>query len=424
MDKPVKHSYEFVNKLLENSSLTTFQRERILRLVSNKLTKDLSNQDKIKDRLNILEAKLGLKYKPNEEADVIEEPEVVYPPISGRNKLNSSKIRKRDEHQPKKIVEWLNLFHQESAIKYSTHLWDDKKLFPTYRDFIKQIQQEFKEYNFYDMPKYNSNLYYEKIYPFLFQYQLTSIEGSGDKKYSWGRYKIKIGWQYPKTVQNWCVENYDKPVIQNKTTPFEMPIPGDLKPDNPIDGKTIQFFENVIEVFKKEIEFRDNDLYKVFRFLTAKYGRYLDVDQNDIKKLKGVSFYTNTEHIEMALENIFQMIKERATEDSKKVKIRCKKNENSYELEIVHLHSFSLKDLDHPKLQIPENYGSMAGLRNKFRSLCHFSIQSKFRNKSGVLGDYEIAYLYDGVKKENWKPKITPLDEEAVGFVYKMIFVV
>src|SRR5690625_4472965 len=95
MDKPVKHSYEFVNKLLENSSLTTFQRERILRLVSNKLTKDLSNQDKIKDRLNILEAKLGLKYKPNEEADVIEEPEVVYPPISGRNKLNSRSEERR-----------------------------------------------------------------------------------------------------------------------------------------------------------------------------------------------------------------------------------------------------------------------------------------------------------------------------------------
>ncbi len=335
--------------------------------------------------------------------------------------LKNKQIKKK-YHNPEKVLEWLKLFTLGySSIKFSTHIWDEKDLFPTYNNFIEKVNNEFTDKRFSLLQNYSANLYWEKLYPFLFQQKLTSLEQSGKKAFGWGQHQIKIGWQYPGIIKEWCAENYDEKGIHSQH-PFSMEIPDDLKPSVTIHGKTIKTFEDAANLFKKEIEFRDNDLYIGVKIAVKKEVGNFIVDEELLNSLRGCSFYTNTEYILKAVTRILRMIRSRP--ESQKIQITCHYDESlkEYQLEITHINSFSDKELSHPKIALSEDSGDLIFLRTILQSLCDFSIESRFKDSQGEFTSCRIDYLYKGVDENKWKPKINFINETPQGFKFLLKF--
>ena len=394
-----KNKFDFIAELLEKKDLNHSQKERIYKMIAKEIKDVETRNNEILKRLEEIEKKVN---KIGEE------------PVK-----QAKKLIKR--HDPKRVVDVLSLFSKgNSHIKYSTHIWDEK-LYNNYDNFIQGINEDFKNFRFFELGGYNSNLYWEKIYPFLFQKNLTELQKSGKSKFGWGKHKIKIGWQYPDLLKEWCKENFDNKNEQY-STPFSLEIPKELIPQKRIEGKTIKYFEDAVNIFKNEIEFRDNRLYLSIKTAIDREIPNFSVDEDSLETLKGKSFFTNTEYVIKAISRMLTEIKARS--ENINVVINCQYNrlDNSFELNILHKDSFSLKELDHPKITLKEDTGNLSIIRTTLNSLCHFSVESKFLNKNNEKVSAKIDYLYEGVEKKGWIPKINILDIPAEGFKYFLKF--
>jgi hypothetical protein len=418
-----KTKYDFIKELLEDKKINQNHRERILELAS----REIRLEGALEERVQKIEEIIFKKENEENNSELFEPYELSNEEVSSFKENQKAEIFYKHSineknHNPRKVVEWLKLFTlHNSSLKYSTHFWDESGLFSEFDDFVKRLDEELVKYKIYELQKYNSNLYWNKLYPFLFQKELTSIEKEGKRKYGWGQHKIGIGWQYPEQIKFWCAEHFDHKVNE-RYLPFSMELPIDLRPTKPISGKTIVSFEDVVNLFKKEIEFRDNDLYFGVKALVKKELPDYDINLTELENLKGCSFYTNTEYVIKAINRIFWMIKSRS--ESNRVQITCnfKKDTHEYDFQIIHLNSFSDKELNHPKLLLIENSGDLYILRRTLQSLCDFSITSRFKDKNNNLINANIEYLYNGVQQNNWEPKIEKITESIDGFRFNMKF--
>jgi hypothetical protein len=415
--------YNFIKELLGDKKINQNQRERILELAS----REIGLEGKLEDRVNKIEEVLFNKEIEENILELIDTHELINEKAESFNKkLKPEKsyknIKNEKKHNPKKVVEWLKLFTLDnSTIKYSTHIWDEVGLFSEFEDFVKRLDDELVKYRIYELQKYNPNLYWNKLYPFLFQKELTELQRNGKTSYGWGQYSVGIGWQYPEVLKNWCIEHYDNKGAEAKL-PFSMEIPIEFRPIKPIAGKTIVSFEDVVNLFKREIEFRDNDLFIAVKGAIRKELNEYNININELEKLKGCSFYTNTEYVIKAIIRIFWMIKSRP--ESNRVQITCNYNKDSheYDLQIIHINSFSDKELSHPKLLLSEDSGDLYILRTTLQSLCDFSITSRFKDQNNNLVNACIEYLYNGVQQNNWEPKIEKITESIDGFKFNLKF--
>lgn len=330
-------------------------------------------------------------------------------------KLNTNK----KFHNRHKVNNWLKYFTAgNTAVKFSTHPWDDD-LYATYEDYIDKLNDEYHKYDFHSLQNYNADLYWNKIYPFLFQKKLTSLQISGKKNFGWGRYKIAVGWQYPSVIREFCIENFDNKGLQART-PHTMEITSDLVP-NEIPGKTITTFENVVDLFKPEIQFRDNQLWVGVKTALKKNLPNHNVDLNLLDKLKGCSFYTNTEFVLKAINRIYSMIKSRSESIDVQVSCSLDRETDQYVLEILHLNSYSDMHINHTKLNAEDN-GDLSILRTTLLSLCDFSIESRFKDENGDQINARIEYLYDNVEANEWKPNIVSVNKNPGGFKFILKF--
>jgi histidine kinase-like protein len=381
-------------------------KERLIYLIGKEIEKTGDIGDEILKRLEILENLI--KNNPNLNKGVDKGLE--------KNKINKSQRKqpRTKHHNPKKILEWLRLFTvNNTAIKFSTHLWDQNDLFKDYENFISLLNDEFQKYNFKEMVDFNSNLYWNKVYPFLFQKKLTSIQKEGESTFGWGKHKIKIGWQYPDVIAEWNKLNPGK-------SPFTMELPDDLKPDKPIRGKTVKYFEDVVNLFKKEIEFRDNDLYIEIKAAIAEIIPNHRIEEEKLQSLRGVSFYTNTEYVVKAISRILQMIKSKSSSTDVSISCTFDSEQKEYALEILHHQSFSDRPKNDPKVLLKGDSGDMGILRTTLTSLCDFSIESRFKNEKRESKFYRIDYLYDGIEEKDWQPEIYEIDNmEGFKFILK-----
>ncbi|MBV7440727.1 hypothetical protein KRX57_04780 [Weeksellaceae bacterium TAE3-ERU29] len=390
---------KFIEELLKKSHRSNPSNvERILRLASKEAFRVSNIQTK--------EQRISSEIPRDEE-------------MESKNSTNK-KENKKKIHNPKKVVGFLKFFTLDNSnIKLSTHLWD-QRLYTTYEDFITKLEKDLKEHKLYDLQNYSYNLYWNKLFPFLKQDKLTDIQKEGD--YGWGKHKIKIGWQFPDIIREWCKTHFnDKGELAKQ--PFSMEIPQELKPEKPIAGKTIKYFEDVVNLFKKEIEFRDNDLYKEFRIITKRDLKAESFDISGLESLRGCSFYTNTEYVSKAISRVFKMIDSRP--ESPRISIFCDylEESNEYHIKITHVNSFCNKDLRHPKLllQNNEDSGDIGAIKNDLMSLCDFSIISKFKKDNKIVFA-EIEYLYKGVDNKNYKPKVNIIESEPEGFTFNFKF--
>jgi hypothetical protein len=475
------NKFEFISHLLENQKMNSVQKERFLKLASKEIGLVKPSNEELWDEIQKIKEQLKIPYKGSEITTVIdtngnsidlkkpqgferidvkkllgdtsqdtieghqnilltpddlpfggddgiivcdrehEKAEIVNHAINVPDKgSNKDLSNKKKLHNPKKVNEWLQYFTvNNTAIKFSTHPWDDD-LYNSYEDYIDALTDEYKKYDFYNLQNYSADLYWNKIYPFLFQSKLTKVEVSGKKLFGWGRYKIGIGWKYPNHIKSFCENNFDDKGIM-ASTPQTMELPPELLPDIP--GKTIKTFEDVINVFKQEIEFRDNRfLIGVKTALKRSLPKH-SVDETILNSLKGCSFYTNTEYVLKAISRMFNMIKSRS--ESQNVNISCSldRDNSLYVLEILHLNSYSDMHIHHPKL-FAEKTGDLSILRTTLLSLCDFSIESRFKDDKGKSINARIEYLFEDLDTTNWEPNIINDIEDPGGFKFVLKFLV
>jgi hypothetical protein len=309
--------------------------------------------------------------------------------INELSKKDSIPHRYNIIHSPKTIVWYLQKFTENTTIKFTTHFWDSlDKQFKSYKNFIESLNEEFQYYKFYKLPQYNSDLYFNLIFPFLFQNKTMKTKNGKEKKFEWGTYKLKIGWQFPPNLLNqWCENNPNK-------TPYSMEVPKNLLPESKIDGKQLLYFEDFVEIFKKEIEFRRNDLYYAIKKLTREVDPNFDFDF-ELIDLKGLSFYTQTSKIKSAIRKILRNC---SKDMSNKIIISGKYDEigKTVIIEIIHKNSYSDLPIDSNKLNL-KNQGQLNEIKKDLWSLCDWSIESRFRENNNYKF-YRFNYLNSDTK--------------------------
>jgi RNA-directed DNA polymerase len=334
------------------------------------------------------------------------------PDITGLQLLKSDVTKEENAiHDPKYIVKLLNLFTQENPLKYTTHLWekkDGKYPWGDYDSFIKDYLDVISspDNSFRELTNFNKDIYWNVISPFLIQNKLHEKDNK-PIPYRWGRHNLKIGYRYPDLLKNWMQKNPGK-------SPFEMEVPKEFLPLEPIEGKTLFYFEDFVDVFKKCIEFRRNDfLYKIKQITKS-----MSFDFNiTIEGLNGLTFYTDTFQIETALERIFSQIRKIPEHPSVIITGNYISDLGLIQIEILHKGSFCDKPINDEKINLKNNKGDFIFIRNKLHSLCDWSVESRFR----INNDYKF-FRFDYLGK---KPFIEPIEiNTAQGFKHILTFYV
>ena len=333
-------SSRFLNYMLTNKKLTREQRKEISRL----LMRDLSND---------IEQKID----------------------ATSENTNSEGILKAKQHDVKPVFDFLHLFTEKEALKYTTHDWDKSPngsgyCFANYAEFKQRYTAIIEKHNIF---KYSKELW-ELTKNFLF---------NDDGTYYWGRQKIKIG--YNKFVQQWMEEHPDE-------QPMNMPMsafPSSLRPGL-IDNRSLSSFRDVVDIFKHCIEFREEDLYDMIMDVFDRNG--LRVNMEEIS----ISFYTCTDKIKDALEKIA----ENAFNRGKKhpcieINFFIQKGDmrDTYVLEILQVDSFPDKPITHKKVLGKDHDGAIHQITELLLNLCDFSVESRFLDNNNQLKTYHINYL-------------------------------
>ncbi len=342
-------------------------------------------------------------------------------------KVDSVKTKKKStvEHDPKRLVGLLNMFgSNQKELKFVTHIWDGYEI-PSFIMFKKKIHKYYPE--FLEMKSLDRNLWMDKIFPFVFQQKPYA-----SRSFFWGRYKIKIGWRYPEYIMDWCAENYDNKDLK-ASQPFNIVIPEEFIPEESrvIDKITIKTFMDLVNVFKKEIEFRGNDFYVSIQYRFAEILAGFELDKSSLKSLKSFSVYTNTEKILEAIDRIFKMIKNvvddksrNGIELSKLIQIRSvfhdTPEEKFYTLDIVHVNSVCDKPYNHTKLS--GQSGDLSDVIKNLTGRCDFSVKAEFGSGNNrALA--KLDYLYSGCDVNDLVVKKSNIEDPG-GFVYCLKFYV
>lgn len=332
-------------------------------------------------------------------------------------------------HNPIRLVELLKEFGSDQEdIKFTTHIWDGSEI-KSFQYFSQKIYSRFNDFK--SMYHLDRDLWMKKIYPFVFQKELSPY---GDEKipFSWGKDNNTIGWNYPDFIRNWCADNYDNKGTQ-AIQPFNIVLPEKFLPKSRVINRvTIKTFMDLVNVFKKEIEFRNNDFYIAIQYIVSSYLNGFDIDKTDLKTLKSFCVYTNTEKILKAISRIFGIIngiesdKQRDCDQAcKLIRIRSEfhddKGEKFYTLEIIHVNSVCDKPHNHPKLS--GKTGDLANVVKDLTGRCDFSILGEFSDGTKRVFA-KLDYLYSGCDHPNSDVKITTNVDDPGGFVYWFKFYV
>jgi hypothetical protein len=206
----------------------------------------------------------------------------------------------------------------------------------------------------------------------------------------------------------------DNPDKQPGAMPLNI-LPKELQPI--VNKKVLGNFEEIGLLFKKEIQFRGDDLYNdIKRIFTS---TEFEVNGQKLESLQGIEFYTSTRQFKFALLLVKDNILARSSEHNK-VEIYAEIHDESNEPEkyvdicIDQLGSFSDKNINDDKLMLKGNIGQIGDIKKKLISLCDFYIESRFKIK-GKKAFARIEYLKEAdISKE---PKITEI-ESCDGFKY------
>lgn len=297
-------------------------------------------------------------------------------------------------HKPKELVSLLKKFSvNDSALKYTTHSWDagrDKGIFKDLDDFLHKAKQEYSVFSFL-LHGLSRNLN-AKIYNFLFE---TEISHKG-----WGEKRIKFGWSSPELLLA-CKNNSD-------LIPEDFIIPEEYQIQ--VAGQTIQKFKQVIDIFKNEIEIRDEKSV-LENLIIRKHDKYLiSFSRPKLINLENKSFYTDIQWLGKALDLIFEGIQKYPQHQVVEYAVTENYNDRLV-LTILHRNSFKngLSIYD-DKLNLKR--GDFSTIKDTLQNLCDWSIESEFSE-----GAYRINYLVSDIEIPAYEKVIS-----AEGFKHILTF--
>jgi hypothetical protein len=390
-----KDKYDFIKELLEDKKINQNQRERILELAS----REISLAGTLEERVQKIE-------------------EIVFNEKIEGNKPTNENLKSETKHDPSKVTNYLKKFKENTALKFTTHIWDLNK-YEKIIDFIDELNEDKSHTELFSC---NRNLY--NLIQYFIYNPNQKLNELGIPEFGWRNFpEIRIGWQFPNDLLiNWCRENYDNQ--DNKKTAFEYSLPKEFKPKKPIKGKMITTFENVADVFKTEIQFRDNYLYNE---LKKRQNKMKDFDFVDIDKFENLDFYTYTSGVLSAIDTILNEIKKNET--AKMIHFSYKFESDQLLFDIAHINSYSHRQLNENNL-LQFLGGGLNSIYADIISLCDFSVISKFKNTDNKVLNAELCILHNETKavwegkelKLISQPILRETTEEIKGFTYRLKF--
>lgn len=437
----------FITELLNSKKIEASQKERLFMLTAKELKKSTETDEKILAEIDAIKKQLKdfekseeyphakLDFESNflfDHIDLSEEPNLDLSKLSNNTnskiKIPATETLHKESlfiHNPRKITDFLNNFRENTDLKWSSHIWESKEKYSSINDFIIGLNNDRKTYLFNDLFNYNLDLY-NLIRYFLFDPKSKIIDEVPE--YGWPNLnEVKIGWQTPKNLLiDWCKENYDEHFNSlNFKFPMEFHLPKNLTPKNKINGKFITTFEDIVNIFKNEIQFRDDYLYDEIKKKVSTISDFtVELDDN----LKGVQLYTYTRGFIMAVGRIFEMFKK--NELFKEVRIYSEFKKDCFIIKINQIGSFPTKRIQERNLKsfIGGDLNIIIG--NVF-SLCDYSIISKFKDENGNEINGELVLLSENTKGNREKnklkslftsPELIPIDVNVEGFMHQFKF--
>lgn len=404
-----KDKYDFIQEILESKKLSPAQRERVLLLALQELKSENNKDEELIKRVEEIEGKLN------------EIKSINFPYNELATHDNNSQNKKNElTHNPRLVSQYLTKFKENTALKWATHIWDEKK-YDTIDLFIQDINAD-KGYN--ELFNVQRDLY-NLLDKFLYNPKVDLNE-NGVPRFGWPNlHDMKIGWQFPNNLLiNWCKENFDNKDETEIKYPFQYNLPKELKPQKKIKDIIVTTFENVVDIFKTEIQFRENYFYKE---LKKRNNKMADYEFEGVENFKNLDFYTYTNGFLSAIDTLLAEIRKNETE--KKILFSYEMQENELIIDITHTNSFPTRQLNTNNL-VQFLGGGMNAISGSIFSLCDFSIISKFIDEKDNEIHGELSIVYDGIKgKISGKeisiigtPKLQAYDKEINGFTYRFKF--
>lgn len=295
----------------------------------------------------------------------------------------------KNNNNPRELVEILSNFTIDKPIKYTTHNWEFGKLnsseYKNFEGYMKAVKNQFE--NIKDNLEELSPNLYKKIYTFL-------LEESPDNDYSWcHKTHINIGWSSLKGLKEHCDNG-------NKPDSYILPQPIIY------ENQELTVFKDIIDLFKQEIEIREN--FKNLETLFVQQKRKLCNGRNSIYNLDlsgsklTKQFYTDVENFSNILDKIFSEIKTRTDYPNIEV-ITNDLEDRSIEIRITQIDSYSSRSAEE-LLERAKKAGDIVDIKNGLTNLCDWSIESSFENQNFRLNFLQSNNLKDIELLKN-KPK-------------------
>jgi RNA-directed DNA polymerase len=288
--------------------------------------------------------------------------------------ITLQKISKPILHAPKELVSILKKFSVEnSVLRYATHTWDagkEEQRFDGYEDFIRKIKSEFDliDNHFIKL----SPMLRAKIVAFLFQKNINESKG-------WGTQRIKFGWSSPEIREALLLN----PEIQPEN--ILLPVQHQFVLKNANGITTIQRFKQVIDIFKNEIEIRD-DSSALLDLILELHDRFLpELPILNLENLDDKSFYVDVDYLRKALELIFLGMSSQS--EKYQMSYTMEETKEFYSLRILHHHSFC-RGLSKDSEKFGLHRGDFSTIKNRLTNLCDWSIETEFAE-----GSYRVNFL-------------------------------
>jgi len=299
-------------------------------------------------------------------------------------------------HFPQKLVKLLSNFTIDKPIKYTTHDWDFGELKKEYGDFNAYMNAVKKQLAFMksELEELSPNLY-KKINTFL-------IDENPEEGYSWcHKAQINIGWSSLQGLREWCDSG-------NKPDNFELKNPISYE----VDFETIKLtkFKDIIDLFKQEIEVRDNfkNLENLFANQVDSLGENFNLDLSSAKLSR--QFYTDVEKFSNILDRVFSDMSKRKKYPNIEV-TTTELEDRGIEIKITQIDSNASRSsaelLERAKLA-----GDISEIKNGLTNLCDWSIESSYEDEN-----FRVNFLHSNNVKD-----IEILPTKPKGFTHVLRF--
>ncbi|MBK6964937.1 MAG: hypothetical protein IPH20_13615 [Bacteroidales bacterium] len=361
----------------------------------------------------------ALKNTFDKQEQLIEEKQVATEKINEAKILTQRIIEKdlKESHNPRRLTELLNQFTLDSSpLKYSTHPLETSSQFNNFDSFVSAFQED----QMIELKQLKSDLWNYLIYPFLYQKD-DEVWLDKDNKlidtYCWGEEKFKLGWKYKNLLKEMFEKQQNLGYIK---FPLSTKIDKQFVPEYRVSGKYLTTWNDFVEVFKNEIEFRYNKLEELIFDITNPLRTNFN-DNIEIVGLSGLNFYTYTSNIKKALKLLISPYNSYANAISPKLIIRGEYNQKGkvITIKIINEGSFwdAILDESIDKVQLSSGKGQLKSVKDLLYGLCDWSLESRFR--------VEDKYKYCRFNYLGKKYKILPREidiEPIIGHTHILTF--